>query len=295
MQAPEFNIIARRIRSDPDAVVLKGPKGKPKGGSIPTGTLGYTDEHGQYRDLCLTGPPCSLFPIVDHKTGLVRYPKASIRLVKETDLENPDALHTYARERAEFTLFVRDIEDKVVTRVKADPETYFLKPIPADRILLNTSIKPPINPEWSAIMSCKLDVNEDAPSSRENLESQHVRLIIRDVDGNRLRLDQMRSGDVYLPIFQSTYPWFSSRGEVGIQWRLNTLQILVRGAPDLRESSADGDGIRCDLVLQKYLLTKRELPSEQEEETQDDLRPVKRGKLGVEESDEGVTPEVEAS
>jgi hypothetical protein len=260
------------MRSHPDGgIVVRPPKVKGKSSSITTGALNRIDENGNTREFIMTGPPCSLFPIVDFNTKTVKYAKASLRMVRECELEEEEKkkLHPFALERAQFTEFIRGIEDKVLQKVRDGPETFFGKPILSDRVTLTSCIKPPTNPEWAAIMSMKLMVDG---TQRENIVPENVQLVVRNVDGKSLRLDQLRRGDIVLPMINGAYPYYAPRGDVGVQFKLYGLQIIVRGEPDTRDLTSldENEGIRCDNAMLKYMQMKRPVTLEGGASSDDD-------------------------
>lgn len=231
----QFNDIWDAIKKDPNALLVKPPKDG-KVGKIPTGTLKWvkSGDDETERDFFMTGPPCSAFSLVNPSTNTVRYAKCSLRMVRENELDD-DAmamLRPHARERAQFTNFVRDIEKRVLERVQENHTLYaFKESLDPQRITLNQVIKTPSNPEWSCLMTTKLDCTEGASPMKENIEPEHIRLRIRDVDGKELGVADMRDQDKYLPLFSSVYPYFNTRGEIGLQWKLAGLQIIERGPP----------------------------------------------------------------
>jgi hypothetical protein len=142
-----------------------------------------------------------------------------------------------------------------------------------DRIVLNSSVKPATNEDYATLMTFKLDLTEDATQLQKDIDPDHVRLIIRAEDGQTLiPIDHMRANDIYLPIISSAYPYFSPRnGEVGIRWKLPTLQLLIRGAPDMTDMSANGGvAFRCDEVLRNDLESSLHGPSPKRPRQDDD-------------------------
>ncbi len=230
----QFHDIWSVVKADASNLVVKPPKDG-RSGKIPTGLLKWIKPGDDTeRDFFITGPPCSAFPLVNPTTNTVRYAKCSLRMVRENELdaEAIAQLRPHAQERAQFTNFVRDMENRVLERVQANHVLYgFKESMDPHRIHLNAVIKAPSNPDWSCLMTCKLDVTEAASPTKENIEPEHIRLRIRDVDGKELRVADMRDQDKYLPLFSSVYPYFNTRGEVGLQWKLVGLQIIERGPP----------------------------------------------------------------
>jgi hypothetical protein len=240
-QAPSFKTMAATILANPEAhVVVRPPKVKKASGPIPTGYVGWVDDQGFTRELTMTGPPVCFFRLVDKATGLVRYPKASMRLVREAELENPGELTGFVKERADFLLMIRAIEEAVLAKAKANPADFFPKAIDADRIVLNSCVKPSVNEEYSTLMTCKIELSNDASQQQKDIDPAHVRLTIRANDGRAvIPVDKMRTNDVYLPIFSSAYPYFSQRGEVGLRFKLNTLQVGNPPDPAIRTRWSD--------------------------------------------------------
>jgi hypothetical protein len=263
----QFLEIDKQLRLFPDRIVVKPPNPKnAKGGKILTGLLKWVNERGTEQDFRMTGPPCEAYGLVGKDTGTVKYAKCTILLIREGELQDIDMLGMYAKERADFLLFIRYIEKKVKDMVTSNTSSFFLRDIDASKVELVSAIKTPPDEDKPLRMPCKIDVSDQVGPNKENIDPEHILLKITDsTTKSEYKVSDMRRDDIYLPVFSSAYPYFNSRGDFGIQFKLSSLVVLHRGAPPAGDNCQDG---LAEILLRYNVApssTKRELENDDDD------------------------------
>jgi hypothetical protein len=287
--AISFKEFRRIIEADPSRIVISPPEmeaSKKNGGKIPTGLLKCKDEDGVPKNMNMYGPPCTvLYPL--NNEGVSRFGKFSLVLPKEADMQ-PEAfenLPDHVKERVEFVRFTQALEQIALDRIKGDVATYFGREV--RNLALSEAVVPSLNPDHGSLMSCKVDLVDN--SIRENVPPANIRIKIQDLDGvTEIAIVDMRKGDLYIPIFNSVYPYFDrSRGKTGLKWKLVGLQAVRRGSPSGGEGGAANSipWINRDVfekVFEKYkdatataFSGKRAREEEEEEETRPSPKAVR--------------------
>ncbi len=253
MQAPSFASISAHIKSNPDVLVVNGPKTSSTG--IGTGTMGYLDIHNRHHSFILTGPPCEVFRLAPEPDQGVRFPKLTMMLARKAELEGDSSrLPEHVKQRVDFQRFVERLENAVLDVVKADPVKFFFKEIHPDNITMTSVLKPPKDDDHQTLMSCKLDKAPNAPQA--NIDPDLIQLSMLDEKKKPMDMRQMNIGDLYVVVVRAIYPWFkvlqvgkNTFGEVGLSFRAVALQRIICGDP-VRPTNI----VCSDAVLQKLLV-----------------------------------------